>query len=176
MEVTLSTSKALPLYIPTACGEALPNILIAAYWRPGAACRWRCCCRLLGADIYSFDFKISHIAQHVQLPKPPRLGPGAAELPPGERLPPILVINLQLPMYSVRGPKGGRRGCCGCVKRAWGRGEEMYVHAAGALVWLILAWARWGTKRTARCPGLELQRPFCALGGLGGRGSAAYLQ
>lgn len=60
-------------------------------------------CRLLGADIYSFDFKIFHIAHHVQLPRPPVLGPKAQALPPHERLPPILVINLQLPMYSVRG-------------------------------------------------------------------------
>ncbi len=61
--------------------------------------------RLLSADIYSFEFKIFHIAQHVQLPKPPRLGPKALALPPHERLPPILVINMQLPMYSVR-PRG----------------------------------------------------------------------
>lgn len=56
--------------------------------------------RLLGADLYSFDFKIFHISQHVQLPKPPTLGMRAQALPPNQRLPPLLVINLQLPLYS----------------------------------------------------------------------------
>ena len=52
-------------------------------------------------DVYSFDFKLDHIAKHLQLPAAPRLGPAAMELPPEERLPPVLVVNLQLPTYPV---------------------------------------------------------------------------
>ena len=62
------------------------------------------CCRLLGCDIYSFDFKINHISRHIQLPEPPALGPEARALPPGQQLPPLLVLNIQLPTYSVRPP------------------------------------------------------------------------
>ena len=59
-------------------------------------------CRLLGCDIYSFDFKIAHIARHIQLPEPPALGAQARLLPPSEQVPPLLVLNIQLPMYPVR--------------------------------------------------------------------------
>eukprot|EP00884_Botryococcus_braunii_P001825 jgi/Botrbrau1/11643/Bobra.168_2s0001.1 len=57
--------------------------------------------RLIGCDIYSFDFKLNHIAKHVQLPEAPRLGPAAAALPPQESLPPFLIINVQLPTYPA---------------------------------------------------------------------------
>lgn len=57
--------------------------------------------RLVNVDVYSFDFKLDHIAKHLQLPAAPRLGPAAMELPPEERLPPVLVVNLQLPTYPV---------------------------------------------------------------------------
>lgn len=57
-------------------------------------------CRLLAVDIYSFDFKLSHIAQHVQLPLPPSLG-DLSGVPAKERLPPLLVVNIQLPDYPV---------------------------------------------------------------------------
>ena len=70
---------------------------------------WRCAltrakmsCRLLGCDVYSFEFKINHIARHIRLPDAPSLGPAALALPPEERPPPLLVINVQLPMYPVR--------------------------------------------------------------------------
>ena len=58
-------------------------------------------CRLDNVDVYSFDFKLDHIAKHLQLPAAPRLGPAAMELPAEERLPPVLVVNLQLPTYPV---------------------------------------------------------------------------
>ncbi len=58
--------------------------------------------RLLGCDVYSFDFKINHIARHIQLPAPPHLGPGAKSLPDAEQIPSLLVLNIQLPMYPVR--------------------------------------------------------------------------
>ena len=57
--------------------------------------------RLLGCDVYSFDFKINHIARHIQLPNPPHLGPGAKSLSDAEQIPPLLVLNIQLPMYPV---------------------------------------------------------------------------
>lgn len=53
-------------------------------------------------DIYSFDQKINHIARHVRLPEAPLLGPGALSGPREEQIPPVLIINVQLPMYSVR--------------------------------------------------------------------------
>ncbi|KAL4439907.1 hypothetical protein ABPG75_002908 [Micractinium tetrahymenae] len=59
-----------------------------------------CIYQLLGVDIYSFDFKLFHIAQHIQLPDPPRLGPEALALPQDQQLPPLLIINLQLPFYG----------------------------------------------------------------------------
>ena len=58
--------------------------------------------RLLGCDVYSFEFKINHIARHIRLPNGPALGPAALALPPEQRVPPLLVINIQLPMYPVR--------------------------------------------------------------------------
>lgn len=48
--------------------------------------------RLLGVDMYSFDFKLFHIAQHIQLPEIPQISVHSG-------LPPLLVINLQLPTY-----------------------------------------------------------------------------
>ncbi|KAK9837141.1 hypothetical protein WJX81_005930 [Elliptochloris bilobata] len=57
--------------------------------------------RLLGCDVYSFEFKINHIARHIRLPEPPELGAAALALPPERRLPPLLVINIQLPMYPT---------------------------------------------------------------------------
>lgn len=65
-------------------------------------------CRPVGVDFYSFDFKINHIAKHIQLPPAPALGPGALAVPPGERLPPLLIVNIQLPTYTVRGSCAGR--------------------------------------------------------------------
>lgn len=58
--------------------------------------------RLLGCDVYSFEFKINHIARHIRLPDAPALGPVARGLPPEQRPPPLLIINIQLPMYPVR--------------------------------------------------------------------------
>lgn len=126
----------------------------------------RGCRRLVGVDVYSFDFKLYHIAQHVQvrcgcqaaarklpgrsqptcavgrpartlrslhgwgeglspvpspcsqlpspchacatwlpplqLPEVPVVGPAAQALPADQKLPPLLIINMQLPMYGVR--------------------------------------------------------------------------
>eukprot|EP00887_Chlorella_sp_A99_P000473 scaffold17.g473.t1 len=56
--------------------------------------------RVLGVDMYSFDSKLFHVAQHVELPKPPQLGPAAAALPPDQQLPPLLIFNVQLPTYA----------------------------------------------------------------------------
>ena len=50
--------------------------------------------------MYSFGFKLNHICQHVQLPACPTLGPAARALPPGLRLPPLLIFNIQLPHYT----------------------------------------------------------------------------
>lgn len=58
--------------------------------------------RLLGADLFSFDQKIHNIAHHIDLPAPPRVSAAHSALPPEERLPLILIINLQLPSYVVR--------------------------------------------------------------------------
>lgn len=52
-------------------------------------------------DLYSFDFKLGHIAKHVQLPPAPQLG-DLSGVPREERLPPLLVVNIQLPDYPVR--------------------------------------------------------------------------
>lgn len=60
-----------------------------------------CIYRLLGVDVYHFDFKLYHIAQHVQLPPAPVLGPAAQALPHDQQLPPLLIINLQLPWYPT---------------------------------------------------------------------------
>jgi hypothetical protein len=60
-----------------------------------------CIYRLLGVDVYHFDFKLFHIAQHVQLPAAPTLGPAAQALPRDQQLPPLLIINLQLPWYPA---------------------------------------------------------------------------
>ncbi len=58
-------------------------------------------CRLVNVDIYTFDFKLNHIAKHLKLPAAPRLGPAALDMPQGERLPPVMVVNVQLPAYPV---------------------------------------------------------------------------
>ena len=60
------------------------------------------CSVLLGVDIYSFEQKISHIARRINLPEPPELGPGYHTLRGSEKIPPMLVINVQLPTYAVR--------------------------------------------------------------------------
>ena len=59
------------------------------------------CTRLLGCDIYSFDFKINHISRHIQLPQAPMMGVEGASLPPEQQIPPLLVLNIQLPTYPV---------------------------------------------------------------------------
>lgn len=56
--------------------------------------------RLLAADLFSFECKVNHVAHHIDLPAPPVLGPGCEALAPEERLPPLLIVNLQLPSYS----------------------------------------------------------------------------
>lgn len=67
--------------------------------------------KLLAVDLYSFEFKLSHIAKHVQLPTPPPLG-DLSSLPAKERLPPLLVINIQLPDYPPSlFAKGDGQGC-----------------------------------------------------------------
>ena len=58
-------------------------------------------CRFIAADLYAFDFKLSHIAKHVLLPPVPNV-PDQSHLPADEQLPPLLVINIQLPGYPVR--------------------------------------------------------------------------
>ena len=67
---------------------------------------------LVAADLYSFDFKINHIAKHVVLPPLPAPSPGHAALAPHDRLPPLLVLNIQLPTYpaSIWGGGGGGGG------------------------------------------------------------------
>lgn len=62
------------------------------------------CCRLIGVDAYSFDQKLYHIAQHVQLPEAPKLGPDHSQLPAEQQLPPFLILNIQLPTYKVSFP------------------------------------------------------------------------
>ena len=64
---------------------------------------------LLGVDMYSFDTKLDHISQYIDLPTPPTLGPEALALPENERLPPLLIFNLQCPTYppSVFGGNDG---------------------------------------------------------------------
>jgi hypothetical protein len=65
--------------------------------------------RLLAVDMFSFDKKVCHMSQNVQLPTRPRLGPGELALPTSQRLPPLLVFHLQLPTYpaTLMGPKDG---------------------------------------------------------------------
>ena len=57
--------------------------------------------RLVGVDAYEFEKKLYHIAQHVELPPAPRVGPGHSALPQDQQLPPLLIINIQLPLYPV---------------------------------------------------------------------------
>jgi hypothetical protein len=56
--------------------------------------------KLIGCDIFSFETKMDHIAERVALPKAPVLGRKAMELPEEQRLPPLLLINMQLPTYA----------------------------------------------------------------------------
>ena len=56
--------------------------------------------RFIAADLYAFDFKLNHIAQHVLLPPAPDV-PDQTHLQPEEQLPPLLVVNIQLPGYPV---------------------------------------------------------------------------
>lgn len=56
--------------------------------------------KLIGCDIFSFETKVDHIVERIALPKAPGLGPKAMELPEEKRLPPLLVINMQLPTYT----------------------------------------------------------------------------
>ena len=66
--------------------------------------------RLVAADLYSFPFKIAHIARHLALPPQPPISRAHAALPPHERLPPLLVINIQMPTYApslLGGPVDG---------------------------------------------------------------------
>eukprot|EP00891_Asterochloris_glomerata_P002962 jgi/Astpho2/2962/Aster-03283 len=66
--------------------------------------------KLLNVDVYSFDFKIHHIARHIQLPDEPVVSAVAKDLPPDEQLPPLLIINVQLPTYAPGffGPHDGK--------------------------------------------------------------------
>ena len=57
--------------------------------------------RLVGVDAYQFEKKLYHIAQHVDLPPAPKVGPGHSALPQDQQLPPHLIINIQLPLYPV---------------------------------------------------------------------------
>jgi len=67
--------------------------------------------KLLAMDLYSFDFKLGHIAKHVQLPPAPQLG-DLSGVPREERLPPLLVVNIQLPDYPASlWAKGDGPGC-----------------------------------------------------------------
>ena len=50
--------------------------------------------------MYAFDFKLAHIAQHVLLPAVPVV-PDQSHLPTEEQIPPLLVVNIQLPGYPV---------------------------------------------------------------------------
>jgi len=51
--------------------------------------------QLIGVDMYSFDFKLFHIAQHIELPQ----APVPVEVSKKAGLPPLLIVNLQLPTY-----------------------------------------------------------------------------
>jgi len=65
----------------------------------------------VNVDIYTFDFKLNHIAKHLKLPAAPRLGPAALDMPQEERLPPVLVVNVQLPAYPVSTATCCRKAC-----------------------------------------------------------------
>lgn len=69
--------------------------------------------RLVGVDAYSFEQKIHHIAQHIQLPEAPKVGPDLAAAPKDNQIPPLLILNIQLPTYKVsqrKAPAEGFRG------------------------------------------------------------------
>lgn len=61
---------------------------------------------LVECDNFSFDTKVDHIAEHVELPEPSE---EAMEASKRLQLPPILIIHLQMPMYSpsLFGPNNG---------------------------------------------------------------------
>jgi hypothetical protein len=56
--------------------------------------------RLLGVDMFTFDRKAYHIAQHVELPKVGLENSASGYLLGSHGIPPLLIINLQLPMYA----------------------------------------------------------------------------
>ena len=121
-------------------------------------------CRLDNVDVYSFDFKLDHIAKHLHLPAAPRLGPAAMELPPEERLPPVLVVNLQLPTYPV---SPGHHRC-------FQNNQNIYPHASAVLFLHVSRLICCGACLQSRCCqhlwALSLSKSFCALCGLFVRG------
>ena len=60
--------------------------------------------RLIGVDAYEFEKKLYHVAQHVELPPAPKVGAAHSSLPQDQQLPPLLIINIQLPLYPVGFP------------------------------------------------------------------------
>lgn len=54
--------------------------------------------RLVAVDLFSFQKKQTHVAQLVQLPAP---APQRHVSAPDTYLPPLLVVNIMLPMYAV---------------------------------------------------------------------------
>ncbi len=61
---------------------------------------------LVECDNFSFDTKVDHIAEHVELPVPSE---EALEASKRLQLPPLLIVHLQMPMYSpsLFGPNNG---------------------------------------------------------------------
>lgn len=54
--------------------------------------------QLVGVDLFSFQHKQTHIAKHVTLPAP---APQRHVSSPETYLPPLLVVNIMLPLYPV---------------------------------------------------------------------------
>lgn len=61
---------------------------------PSACCMYT----IVGCDSFSFEAKVDHMAEQVQLPEPSQ---AALEMSKKLNLPPLLVINLQMPMYPA---------------------------------------------------------------------------
>lgn len=61
---------------------------------PSACCMYT----IVGCDSFSFEAKVDHMAKQVQLPEPSE---AALEMSKKLNLPPLLVINLQMPMYPA---------------------------------------------------------------------------
>ena len=61
---------------------------------------------IVECDNFSFDTKVDHIAEHVELPEPSK---EALEASKRLQLPPLLIVHLQMPMYSpsLFGPNNG---------------------------------------------------------------------